>query len=96
MFRLLYSFGYFSDFFISNSWKFRQLYLDLRIGQFVDISYIFYNFVLYEQINNTFSHSLDIHAILTHEMLDLLFRLFRAMRIDTIVMHIFLKDWFMA
>ena len=92
MFGLLYSFGYFSDFLVSNSWKLGQLYLDFTIAEFVDVSHVFYNLIFHQQINDTFSHALDIHAILAHEMLDLLFGFFRTMRIGAVIMHIFLCD----
>jgi hypothetical protein len=93
MLGLLYSFGYFRYFFISESGKFTELDLNRWIAKLVGVGYVFYDVILNEKINNTFSDAHNIHTIFADEILDLLFRFFRTIWIDTVIMHIFLHYW---
>lgn len=96
MLGLLYSFGYFSSFFISKSGKFAELDLNRWIAKFVDISYIFYDLIFYKKIYDAFADAHNIHAVFTYEVLDLLLHFFWTMLIGTVIMHIFLCKAFMT
>ena len=96
MFGLLYSFRYLSDFFVSYSWKLHQVYLDIFFFEFVDVRYGFYDSIIYEDIDHTFSDTLDIHAIFTYKVLNLLFHFLRTMRIGTVIMDINIRYRFMT
>lgn len=96
MFGLLYSFRYLSDFFVSYSWKLHQVYLDIFFFEFVDVRYGFYDSIIYEDIDHTFSDTLDIHTIFADEVLDLLFHFLRTLWIRTVIMNIYIRHWFIT